>query len=316
MTRISKTRATLPRRALLAAAPALLLPGLALAAQGAQDDPAVESAERLRGGRLSTPVFIDGQGPFDFAVDSAANASVIAADLAASLALPSAGPIGMHTLIAREMVETVRASEVRSGDLNATGVRLAVAPRAGLSGADGLIGRDLLADHRLMLNFRGVALASISRSRRVGDSFLDPRRPTARFQTPAEERLQGLLMIDARSRTADAKAIVDTGAEITIVNTAFAREARASPLTLNDGSRSARVASPTGLSVEATPMQLRDLHFAGIGLQQVPVLVGDFHTFDIWSLADRPAALLGTDVLGLFETVIIDLKRGELVLEI
>ena len=276
----------------------------------------MESGERLRGDRLSIPVFIGGQGPFDFAVDSAANASVIAEDLAARLILPSAGRIGMHTLIAREEVETVRAPDVRSGDLNAATVRFALAPRSGLIGADGLVGRDLLADHRLVLNFRGVALASIGRSRRVGGSILDPRRPTARFQTPAEDRLRGLLMIDARSRAAQAKAIIDTGAEVTIVNTAFARAARASPIVLDDGSTSQTLTSPTGRSVEARPMQLRNLHFAGIGLEYVPVLVGDFHTFDLWGLSDHPAALLGTDVLGLFETVIIDLKRGELVLEI
>lgn len=315
MTRRSDLRATLPRRALLAAASALFLPG-PVKAQEPLPHPGVESAEHLRGGRLSIPVFIGGQGPFDFAVDSAANASVIAEDLAARLSLTPAGPIGMHTLIAREVVETVRALNVRSGDLHADAVRFALAPRIGLIGADGLIGRDLLADHRLLLNFRGVALAAISRSRRVGDSMLDPRRPTARFQTPAEERLNGLLMIDARSRTAQAKAIIDTGAEVTIVNTAFARAARASPLVLDDGSTSRTLTSPTGLSVEARPMRLRNLHFAGIGLEYVPVLVGDFHTFDLWGLSDRPAALLGTDVLGLFETVIIDLKRGELVLEV
>ena len=314
MTRTSRGHATLLRRALLAAVPALLLSGLARA-QDAPPVSSVESVERLRGGRLSIPVFIDGRGPFDFAVDSAANASVIADDLATQLALPSAGPIGMHTLIAREIVETVSARNVRSGDLNAETVRFALAPRTGLIGADGLIGRDLLAEHRLLLNFRGGARAAISRSRRVDDSILDPRRPTARFQTPAEERLRGLLMIDARSRTAQAKAILDTGAEVTIINTAFARAARASPIVLDDGSTSRTLFSPTGLSVEARPMQLRNLHFAGIGLDYVPVLVGDFHTFDLWGLSDRPAALLGTDVLGLFETVIIDLKRGELILE-
>lgn len=312
MTRTSRRYATLPRRALLAAAPAFFVSGFAIA----QDAPVAESSERLRGGRLSIPVFIDGQGPFDFAVDSAASASVIADDLAARLGLASAGQIGMHTLIAREIVETVHAPHVRSGDLEARDIRLAVTPRAGLNGADGLIGVDLLKDHRLLLNFRGVALASISRSRRVGDRFLDPRRPTVRFQTPTEERLGDLLMIDARSRTAAGKAIIDTGAEITIVNTAMARQSGASPITLNDGSRSRRVASPTGRSVGAVPMQLRDLHFAGVTMQQVPVLVGDFHTFGLWGLADVPAVLLGVDVLGLFETVIIDLKRGELVLEI
>lgn len=312
MTRLSRAPATLPRRAVLAAVPALCLPPV----PRAQDAPAVESDRRLRGGRLSVPVRIDDRGPFAFAVDSAANASVIAEDLAARLALPSAGSVGMHTLIAREVVQTVRASHVRSGDLEADAVRFALAPRLGLMGADGLIGRDLLAEHRLLLNFRGAALAAISRSRRVGDSILDPRRPTARFRAPAEERLRGLLMIDARSRAVRAKAIIDTGAEVTLINTAFARAARASPIVLDDGSTSRTLTSPTGLSVQARPMQLRDLHFAGVGLERLPVLVGDFHTFDVWGLADRPAALLGTDVLGLFETVIIDLKRQELVLEI
>src|SRR6478672_2289803 len=311
MTGFSSRRGALHRRALLAA-PFAMIPASALA----QDAPTIETPERLRGGRLSTPVFINGRGPFDFAVDSAANASVIAQDLAESLSLAPAGPIAMHTLIAREVVETVRAPRVRSGALESANVRFALAPRLGLNGADGLIGSDLLAGHRLVLNFRGVALATISQSRREGDSFLSARRPTARFQTPTDERLNGLLMIDVRSRTARAKAIIDTGAEVTIVNTAFARAAGASPITLRDGSRSQRVASPTGLSVDAAAVMLPNLHLAGIGLEQVPALAGDFHTFEVWGLADQPAALLGVDVLGLFETAIIDLKRGELVLEL
>lgn len=306
--RTADPRATLPRRALLAAA--LLLPGIAAA-----QDPAVESSERLRGRRLSVPVFIGERGPFAFALDSAANASVISDDLAASLGLESAGPIGMHTLIAREVVETVRAPEVRSGNLHAREVRFAIASRFGLDGADGLIGRDLLTDHRLVLRFRGQALAEITRSRRPGGGMFDPAPQTARFQADAEERHRGLLMIDVRSGEASGKAIVDTGAAITIVNTAFAEAAGAAPITLDDGARVARVTSPTGLSVTAIPMRLRRLHFAGVSLRETPVLVGDFHTFDIWGLSDRPAMLLGTDVLGQFQTVIIDLKRGELLLE-
>lgn len=306
--RTADPRATLPRRALLAAA--LLLPGIAAA-----QDPAVESSERLRGRRLSVPVFIGERGPFAFALDSAANASVISDDLVASLGLESAGPIGMHTLIAREVVETVRAPEVRSGNLHAREVRFAIASRFGLDGADGLIGRDLLTDHRLVLRFRGQALAAITRSRRPGGGMFDPAPQTARFQADAEERHRGLLMIDVRSGEASGKAIVDTGAAITIVNTAFAEAAGAAPITLDDGARVARVTSPTGLSVTAIPMRLRRLHFAGVSLRETPVLVGDFHTFDIWGLSDRPAMLLGTDVLGQFQTVIIDLKRGELLLE-
>ncbi|WP_396595068.1 aspartyl protease family protein [Brevundimonas sp. R86498] len=300
----------LRRRDLITAASALFLPGVA----GAQDA-TVESSERLRGRRLSVPVFIAEHGPFAFALDSAANASVISDDLAARLGLPSAGPIGMHTLIARELVETVRAREVRSGNLRVPEARFAIARRSGLDGADGLIGRDLLMDHRLVLRFRGEALAAITRSRRPGRGMLDPAPQTALFRADAEERHRGLLMIDVRSGEASGKAIIDTGAAITIVNTAFARAAGASPITLDDGTRVAHVTSPTGLTVTAIPMRLRRLHFAGVTLRETPVLVGDFHTFDIWGLADRPAMLLGTDVLGQFQTVIIDLKRAELLLE-
>lgn len=315
--RTAKPVVTLSRRSLLIAGPcSAIAPAIAAQDRGGPRDPTVETPDRLRGGRLSTPVFINGSGPYDFAVDSAANASVIARDLADTLSLAPAGPIGMHTLIARELVETASAPIVRSGALERADVRFALAPRLGLDGADGLIGSDLLAGHRLVLNFRGAALATISRSRREGDSFLSARRPTARFVGTTEKRLNGLMIIDARSQTARARAIIDTGAEITIVNTAFARAARASPITLRDGSRSQRVSSPTGLSVGAVPMMLADLHFAGVGLQEVPVLAGDFHTFEVWGLADRPAALLGTDVLGLFQTVILDARRNELVLEL
>lgn len=308
---------TFSRRTLLIAGPcSLIAPSVLAQDAGARSGPTTETSDRQRGGRLSTPVFIDGMGPFDFAIDSAANASVIARDLADSLSLVSAGPVGMHTLIAREVVETVRAPIVRSGNLNSANVRLAVVPRAGLSGACGLIGSDLLAGHRLVLNFRGAARATISRSRREGDSFFSRPHRTARLETATEERLNGLVAVDLRARSARARAIIDTGAEVTIVNTAFARAAGALPTAMDDGSRSQRVASPTGRSGEATPMILPDLRFAGVGLRQVPVLAGDFHVFDLWGLADRPAALLGIDVLGLFETAIVDLKRGELVLEL
>ena len=304
----------LSRRRLLGAASVLAAP--AFARPVLAQDATVESAERLRGRRLSVPVLIGEAGPFSFALDSAANASVIADDLAARLSLVPAGPIGMHTLIAREVVETVTAPRLRSGNLYAPAPRLALASRTGLDGADGLIGRDLLNDHRLVMRFEGQGVAEITRSRQTGRGMLDPAPQMARFRALAEERHGGLLMIDVRSAAADGKAIIDTGAAITIVNGAFARASGATPIVLDNGSRVAVVTSPTGRSVTATPMQLPRLHFAGVTLRNTPVLVGDFHTFGVWDLADRPAMLLGVDVLGRFKTVIIDLRRRELVLEV
>ena len=99
----------------------------------AQDAPSFSTNDQ-RQGLLTVPVTINDRGPYAFAIDSAANTSVIARDLAASLELPDAGEVTMHTLVAGERAPTVRADRVRTGALNARGVRLVVTGRQGLLG--------------------------------------------------------------------------------------------------------------------------------------------------------------------------------------
>lgn len=280
----------------------------------AQAAPSFASSDQQQG-LLTVPVMINDQGPYRFAIDSAANASVIARDLAVSLALPDAGEVTMHTLIAGELASTVRAARLRTGALDAREARLVVNDRQGLLGLDGLLGTGLLAGLRLVLNFRGRTRINITRPRRRGDYFTDGVRLNARAAATGEQRFDGLLLIDAMAGATPCKAIVDTGAKVTIINTALARQANARPLILPDGSNRSRVLSPTGRGAVAEAMLLPELQMGGVRLTRVPVLVGDFHTFAIWELADQPALLLGVDLLGLFNTVIIDLKRGELLLD-
>ncbi|WP_332677961.1 aspartyl protease family protein [Brevundimonas sp.] len=280
----------------------------------AQAPPSFTTSDQ-RQGLLIVPVMINDRGPYAFAIDSAANTSVIARDLVAGLMLPDAGEVTMHTLVAGERAPTVRAGRVRTGALNARDIRLVVAGRHGLSGLDGLLGTDLLAGLRLVLHFGRRTRVDVTRPRRWGDHAGDGQRLNARSASAGEQRFNGLLMIDASARSIPCKVIIDTGARMTVINTALAREAGAQPLVLPDGTTVSRVLSPTGRDAMAEAMLLPELRLGGISLTRVPVLVGDFHTFAIWGLADQPAALLGVDLLGLFQTVIIDLKRGELVLD-
>lgn len=280
----------------------------------AQDAPSFATSDQQQG-LLTVPVTINDQGPYRFAIDSAANASVIAQDLAVALALPDAGPVTMHTLIAGEQAPTVRAVRLRTGALDVRDARLVVTGRPGLLGLDGLLGTDLLAGLRLVLNFRGRARVNITLPRRRGDYLTDGERLNAVAATTGEQRFNGLLLIDTMAGTTPCKVIVDTGAKVTIINTALARQANARPLILPDGSTHSRVLSPTGRGAVAEAMLLPELRLGGFRLTRVPVLVGDFHPFAIWDLIDQPALLLGVDLLGLFNTVVIDLKRGELLLD-
>lgn len=301
------------RRGAAAAALGLALPGLAHAQTPA---PPGFGAARLQRGRLTVPVHINGKGPLAFAVDSAANASVIAADLVERFELPDAGEVTMHTMIARETAATVRAHLLETGALTAHDTRLALASRIGLDGADGLIGTDLLAGLRLDLRFQGVQRARIVGSRPTGGQFFEARHQSARLIRAVEQRFGELLMISIRAGGVESLAIIDTGAQATIINTALARASGALPLILRDGSHEARVQSPTGRSAPAQAMMINNLRFGGLGLGRLPVLAGDFHTFDLWGVADRPAMLMGVDVLGLFDNVAIDLRRGEVVFEL
>ena len=297
--------------------------GLAAAPVAAQDPadaprviPEGFSSEALHRGWLTAPVRINGSGPYAFAIDSAANASVIAADLVEPLSLRREADISIHTLIARETVRTVRAERLQTGALDIRRPNLAVASRLAMGGLDGLIGVDLLGKLRLDLAFRGSRRIRVSRSRRTAGGYLDGPRPTAAMVVAADQRFGGLLMIDTRLGGESALAIIDTGARVSIANSAMARAAGAVPVVLGEGAVNNRLVSPTGLSADATLMMIPNLQFAGLTLIRVPMLVGDFHTFNLWGLADRPAFLMGCDVLGQFESVAIDLGRGEVLFEV
>lgn len=303
------------RRKALAAVGAVTVAGWRTAAVAGQDG-SVTPTERDTGGRLTVPVLINDSGPYFFAVDTAANASVVASDIATGLGLPAAGDVEMHSLIAREVVPTVQVDSLSSGTLHKASTRLVVGLRAALSGTDGLLGGDLLADSRIVMHFRGGGGMAIGRSRTEGGSMFREARRTLKFETPAERRFGTLMMIDAWASGAVARAIVDSGALVSLINTRMAEEGRARPITLTSGLNSQLVQSPSGRTMEASAAILPHIRFGSIILRELPVLVADLHTFDIWGVQDQPAMLIGVDILARFSEVVIDLRRAELILEL
>jgi hypothetical protein len=265
--------------------------------------------------RSTVPVLIDGQGPFRFAIDTAASASVVAADVADRVGIASAGQLDMHTIVGLERVRAVRAQTLTSGALTVGGARLAVGSRAGLIGLDGLLGLDLLADQRLILRFRGRHTSSISRSRPDPDQFLGVVRPRVRFQPPKGGGVE-LMTVIARVRGQATRAVVDTGAQVSLINPVLASMVGARPLQLRSGETGRAVQSPTGRAVQAEPMLLQGVRFDELVLDRLAVLMGDFHIFKLLELDRTPAMLLGVDVLSAFERVAIDMKRGEIVMDV
>ena len=295
------------RGLVLAGTSGLVLPGLARA-----QDPV--GADSDHSGRGVVEVEIDGQTGLRFALDTAASASVLASDMVSRLDLTVAGEVDMHTVIG------VWARQIRSGALNRRDPRLAIGDRRGMLGLDGLLGLDLLAGHRLEFRFRGRHRATIGRPRIEQQGFLAAERPRVRFAPPVVREPDGvaeeLMVVDARVRGRPVRAVIDTGAEVSLINPILAQEAGARDLVLRNSDTGQAVQSPTGRATAARPMVVDAVRLGDMMLDRLGVLMGDFYIFRHLGLADRPAMLLGVDVLGVFSRVVIDLRDGELLMEI
>ena len=205
--------------------------------------------------RSTVPVFINDRGPFRFAVDTAASASVVADDLVEAVGIEPAGQLDMHTVIGLERVPAVRARTLASGSLSVEDARMAVGSRPGLIGLDGLLGLDLLANQRLVMRFRGQGRSSINRSRPDHDQFLGVVRPRVRFQPPQGGGAE-LMVVNALVRGQQVQAIVDTGAQVTLINPALAAAAEARPFQSRSASTGDMlVQSPTGRAALAQAME-------------------------------------------------------------
>ncbi|MEP6967617.1 MAG: aspartyl protease, partial [Pseudomonadota bacterium] len=71
------------------------------------------------------------------------------------------------------------------------------------------------------------------------------------------------------------------------------------------------VLSATGQTIMAQMADLPRLRVGTLQLPFWPVAFADLHTFRMWNLIDKPAILLGMDVLSRFEYVSLDFARDE-----
>src|SRR5436190_21982426 len=117
----------------LLAAGAVYLPVSRAIAQVTTDshavDPAVidEAPTQISTGHdafehMTGPVTINGQGPFQFLVDTGANVSCISKELAQRLALPELPPSRVHTIVGVRERPSVLMDQLRVGERNRKGV--------------------------------------------------------------------------------------------------------------------------------------------------------------------------------------------------
>jgi predicted aspartyl protease len=285
---------------------------LALAAAGhvaAGDRPAdgpdavFTTAEDLAG-RLVAQVRVNGQGPFPFIIDTGANRTAITRALVDKLQLPVEAYGRVEGVTGAQDMAFARIAALEAGAHRTDDVLAPVIESRVTSGAMGLLGVDGLGRRRLELDLEtGEARITASQRRRP---------PRGAIVAPGYTRFGGLFVvrgtIDERIRV---NVILDTGAERTLRNRVLARALGRRWLPLGQASI-ARVSGATGALARGDIGYLPPITLGGVAIADATMIVGDFHVFSVWGMAEEPTLLLGMDVLGNARKLAIDYGRREL----
>lgn len=247
--------------------------------------------------RLSVPVFVNRSGPYNFIVDSGADTSVVGLRIARDLQLPLGTTVILNGMTSRNIVDRVRVDEFTIGS-NTIRNRQLPALREQDLGGDGMIGIDALAEQRLMLDFEKKLI-------KIEDARI-PLKPVPGEIVVIARRQRGqLILTKVRAAGVPLEAVIDTGSQITIGNTALRN-------ILIRGNREKFATVPvTGVTGAKMKMQLAridELQLGPVVLRDIPMAFADVPPFKLFGLDDEPALLLGTDLLESFRRVSLDFR--------
>ena len=259
-------------------------------------------------GRVVTAVMIDGKGPFRFIIDTGANWSTISPHLASILRLqPSAQEsIRVTGITGSAEVASVPIERLQAGALVISHTRLPVIEAPIMAGADGILGAAGLQEERVLVDFRRNRVV-ITRSH--GDSV-----PWGFTRVWATRLNGGLLSVPGEVGGVRVDAIIDTGSQHTLGNLALYQALYAHER--GKGEYLAADVYGATKQVGAGKVQLAPLIDLGaFRIAGVALVFGDFHIFKVWRKTDRPAMVLGMDVLGTVNGFVIDFPHEEIAVD-
>ena len=273
---------------------------------GAASAPAPETiqgnAERDR--RMGVEAWINGQGPFHFLVDTGADRSVIASDVAVQLGLLGGEGVVVQGISRSIPAVTAKLKSLKVGPIELNDILLPSLPRDGLR-ADGYLGLDVLDGRNVTFDFREQRL-TIEHSTLLSNSVL---------HKDLIVRVRGsngrLTSYDCDVDGVRAAAFVDSGAQVSIGNShLFAEMKKNGAIYLNDD-----IIPVTDVTGGVAPGRLTAFSMVRLGsvnFLKANLLISDLEVFNVWGLADRPALFIGMNFLGQTSAFSIDFGRKEL----
>jgi predicted aspartyl protease len=274
------------------------------------DDAVKIAAGKDTANHLTIDATINGKGPFRFVVDTGADRSVIAEDVAISLGLLHITQVLVEGVVRTIRAQTVHLDNLSFGPVSRDNLSVPILPR-GLLGADGYLGLDAIDGYRVTLDFKNRALEV---TRPSHQQFLG-WSPPAEALIPVVGRFGHLRSVKCWADGVRTTAFIDTGAEVSVGNAKLLEA-------LMD-------MSPTYLRLEIVPLTgitggvvqgnlttVNKVHLSSLIFNGCNIVIADLQIFKLWGLSDTPALLIGMNFLRQFSQVSIDYGRKELRFEL
>ena len=282
------------------------------------------AADRDKAHRVTAPVTVNGRGPFEFVVDTGANRTVLATELAAELGLATTGKAEVHGIAGVETSALALVERLAVGRIETRRLQTPLMTRARL-GADGLLGVDILRSRRLAIDFRRNTI-TIYRANASNLGLTLGGRDTRMLESgrsadgtdytvvPARMRFGQLIVVDADLGGVPVVAFLDSGSQNTVGNLKLYERLKARPEFLSVRPLEVELISATGQTAKGQLSTVPTLRLGGLGIADLSAVFADLHIFKLWDLADRPAILIGVDVMRHFEGIELDYASRKVLL--
>lgn len=256
--------------------------------------------------RVAAAAHVNGAGPFAFVIDTGAGSTSIADSLAARLDLRAVAPKLVHGITEARVTPCVAIDRLRLSGLTFRNLTCPVFPRQQL-GADGLIGLDVLDRFKLRFDIarRTASLTMPGLSLTMGGDALLGTRLRQGLRS-VRGRFGQMILSQVTADGQPVAAFIDSGAQYSIGNRALARAVSARDPEGATRARAVPLYGVTGQSLAADLLRIDDLRLGASRLGPTALLFADLHCFRTLGLADRPALLIGADLLGRFREVTLD----------
>jgi hypothetical protein len=216
-----------------------------------------------------------------------------------------AKPVRLRGVTGSAIVPAVLADTLEFGELVIENATLPVVADA-FGGADGVLGAEGMKNKRIHIEFLKDRI-SIIRSHNAA-------APAGFSTVPFRYGVNRGMRIEAMVGPVRTTAVIDSGAQVTVGNLAL-REALARRRGAQDPYDDAIIGVTEDVQ-QAVRVRIPSIVAGDLLVKNAEIMFSELHIFEHWQLLSKPALIIGMDVLGALDTLVIDYRRNELQIKV